>query len=244
MMPVTIQEITAYIERNIQEFHRRRLESLAKLKLKKVLLRKNPYLYRAKDIIDAHDLVKSLLDAHLSSQEEGIFGDFLEGLAVYVCSKAYGGRKSSANGIDLEFERENIYNLVSIKSGPNWGNSRQIAKMREDFTKAKRILRTSGSVKHVEAINGCCYGREQSEDKGEYLKLCGESFWAFISGQRSLYTDIIEPLGHQAKQRNEEFAIEYSKVINRFTKEFIESFCDLNGQIDWVKLVTFNSGKN
>ncbi len=241
---MTIQEITAYIERNIQEFHRRRLESLAKLKLKKVLLRKNPYLYRAKDIIDAHDLVKSLLDAHLSSQEEGIFGDFLEGLAVYVCSKAYGGRKSSANGIDLEFERENIYNLVSIKSGPNWGNSRQIAKMREDFTKAKRILRTSGSVKHVEAINGCCYGREQSEDKGEYLKLCGESFWAFISGQRSLYTDIIEPLGHQAKQRNEEFAIEYSKVINRFTKEFIESFCDLNGQIDWVKLVTFNSGKN
>ena len=31
-------------------------------------------------------------------------------------------------------------------------------------------------------------------------------------------------------------------VINRFTKLFIDKFCDDMGTIDWVKLVEFNSG--
>src|SRR5574337_848915 len=81
---ITEKEITTYIEKNIESFHRRRLESLGKLKLKEVLKRKNPYLFKAKNITIAGELVKGLLDAHLSSQEEGIFGDFLEGLAVFI----------------------------------------------------------------------------------------------------------------------------------------------------------------
>jgi hypothetical protein len=243
MAEVTKQEITDFIENNIQKFHRRRLDSLTGLKLKKILKRKNPYLYKAKHFTTAPDLVKEILDAHLSAQEEGIFGDFLEELAIFICGKAYGGRKSSANGIDLEFEQDDVLYVVSIKSGPNWGNSRQISKMKDDFTKAKRILRTSGHAKRVEAINGCCYGQEASEDKGDYTKLCGESFWAFISGQAKLYLDIIEPLGHQAKERNEAFHQEYGKVINLFTKQFIDEFCDQAGQIHWERLVEFNSGR-
>ena len=35
----------------------------------------------------------------------------------------------------------------------------------------------------------------------------------------------------------------YSKMINKFTKEFITDFCKENGEIDWKKLVEFNSGK-
>jgi hypothetical protein len=30
--------------------------------------------------------------------------------------------------------------------------------------------------------------------------------------------------------------------INKFTKEFVNLFCDNNGKIDWVKLVKYNSG--
>jgi len=243
MPEVTKQEIIHFIENNIQKFHRRRLDSLTKLKLKKILKRKNPYLYKAKNIVIAQDLVKEILDAHLSAQEEGIFGDFLEELAIFICGKAYGGRKSSANGIDMEFERDDVLYVVSIKSGPNWGNSRQTSKMKDDFSKAKRILRTSGQARHVEAINGCCYGQEAIEDRGDYTKLCGESFWEFISGQPRLYLNIIQPLGHQAKERNETFHQEYGKVINLFTKQFIDEFCDQSGQIGWEKLVEFNSGR-
>jgi len=243
MRQISENEIRSYVEKNIQSFHSRRLENLSKQTLNKLLSRKNPYLYKAKNLITAQDLVKSLLDAHLSSQEEGIFGDFLEGLAIFICSKTLGGWKSGIPGIDLEFERDETRYIVNIKSGPNWGNSSQIKKMKEEFRQAKRTIRTSGHAVRIEAVNGCSYGRQSKEDKGEYLKLCGESFWTFISGIDSLYTDIIEPLGYRAKQRNETFQEEYGIVINRFTREFIDRFCRHDGKIDWKKLVKFNSGK-
>lgn len=143
--------------------------------------------------------------------------------------------------IDLEFERDSILYVVSIKSGPNWGNSSQINKMKENFRKAKRVLGTHSSSRNIVAVNGCCYGREASQDKVEYLKLCGQNFWTFISGIETLYKDIIEPIGHKAKERNEEFTVEYGKVINRFTREFIEDFCREDGAILWHKVVEFSS---
>lgn len=236
-----VREIIKFIEEHIPEFHRKRLENLAGLKLRKVLRRKNPYLFKAKFVNSAPELVKGILDAHLSSQEETIFGGFLEGLAIFICEHIFSGKKSSAEGIDLEFERDGIYYIVSIKSGPNWGNSSQIKKMRQNFLQAKRILGTNTSAKNIVAVNGCCYGQGNAEDKGDYLKKCGQKFWGFVSGDDNFYTTIIEPLGHKAKERNEEFQIEYGKVINRFTAEFIKDFCQTDGTILWEKLVQFNS---
>lgn len=244
MANVTVQEITKFIEDHIPEFHLKRLENLSNLKLRKVLRRKNPYLFKAKFVTSAPELVKGILDAHLSSQEETIFGGFLESLAIFICERVFSGKKSSAEGIDLEFERGGIYYIVSVKSGPNWGNSSQIKKMRQNFLQAKRILGTNTSAKNIVAVNGCCYGQENIEDKGDYLKKCGESFWGFVSGDDQFFTVIIEPLGHRAKERNEEFQIEYGKVINRFTAEFIKDFCFPDGAIFWEKLVKFNSARS
>ena len=243
MKSITQQEITDYVETNIQDFHRRRLENLQKLRLMDVVKRKNPYLFKAKNINTAQDFVKTILDAFLSSQEEGIFGGFLEELAIFICSQVYGGQKSSAEGIDLEFEGDSVRYIVSIKSGPNWGNSSQVAKMRDNFRKAKRILGTNTLSANVVAVNGCCYGRDRRPDKSDYLKLCGQQFWEFISGDEDLYTDIIEPLGHRAKEKNEQFIQEYAKVINKFTSEFIRTFCDTDGGILWEEIVKFNSAK-
>lgn len=242
MNDMQIIEIQKYIGENISRFHNSKIESLKKLKLCSILKRKNPYLFRAKNILTANDLIKTLLDAHLSSQEETIFGDFLEGLAIFVCNKVYDGRKSSAEGIDLEFKKGNVLYIVSIKSGPNWGNSSQILKMRDNFNKARRILRTNNSRINVVAVNGCCYGKERMKDKGDYFKYCGQEFWKFISGNSDLYLDIIEPLGFEAKKRNDEFIQAYSQIINIFTSEFYSSFC-VKGKINWDKLVKFNSGK-
>jgi len=241
MAKLDLAAVQDYVSRNIGSFHSRRLKSLQELKLDKVLKRKNPYLFKAKNVLQAQDLVRLLLDAHLSSQEEAIFGDFLEGLAIFVCRKVYGGDKSAAEGIDLEFTKDKMRYIVSIKSGPNWGNSRQVAKMRDDFRKAKRVLATSGGGGPIEAINGCCYGRNSRPNKGDYQKLCGQKFWELISGSSDVYTDIIEPLGHQAKQRNDEFVEAYAVIVNKFTQEFMSKFCD-DGCINWKKLVQFNSG--
>lgn len=238
MSKLKIIDVISYVEHNIGDFHAKRARSLANLQLKNMLLRKNPYLFKAKNILTAQDLVKTLLDAHLSSQEETIFGDFLEGLAIFVCNKVYSGRKSLAEGIDLEFEKDGTKYIVTIKSGPNWGNSGQIARMKDDFNKAKRIL--GFRIQNVVAVNGCCYGRDNQPNKGDYLKLCGQRFWEFITGDKNFYTDIIEPLGHTAKEKNEEFMKACARIINKFTLEFMHSFCR-DGKIDWKKLVKFNS---
>jgi hypothetical protein len=78
--------------------------------------------------------------------------------------------------------------------------------MKKDFTQAKRVLRTNTAKVQVVAVNGCCYGKDDTPDKGEYLKLCGQRFWEFVSGSTTVYTDIVEPLGHRAREKNEEFA--------------------------------------
>ena len=219
------------------------MASLEHLRLKQILKRKNPYLFKAKNILTAQGFVESILDAHLSSQEEGIFGDFLEELAIFICHKVYGGRKSTAEGIDLEFEKNGNRYIVSIKSGPNWGNSQQIMRMKDNFKKAKRILRSNANIRNVIAINGCCYGRDDNPDKGDYIKLCGQRFWEFISGDESLYTELIEPIGHRAKEKNDIFNQNYSNVINKFTAEFAKEYCGADGAILWEKIVIQNSGK-
>ena len=244
MRPLDLDEITAYVAEHIGEFHDARLNSLAAVRLNNILRRKNPYLFKAKNVLTASDIVKGFLDAHLSSQEETIFGDFLEGLAIFIAAHVFGGHKSSALGVDLEFTRDGIHYLVAIKSGPNWGNSSQIARMRDNFATAKRVLNTNRRASNVVAINGCCYGRDNQPDKGDHLKYCGQRFWEFISGDAELYTKIIEPLGHRARERNEAFAEAYARVINQFTQAFTEEFCTAEGAIDWDRLVRFNSAQD
>ncbi|MDR0712962.1 MAG: cytosolic protein [Bacteroidales bacterium] len=238
-----LQEVAQYIENNINVFHEKRLIRLDKLKLSDVLKRKNPYLFKAKFTETAEQIVRGIADAYISSNEETIFGDWLEGLAIFVNQKTCGGWKSGISNIDLEFDKNGIRYIVAIKSGKNWGNSSQIKKMAADFKTAKKTLRTSNSQLVITAVNGCCYGIDNRPDKGDYFKYCGQEFWTFISGNENLYLDIIEPLGNNAKQKNEEFQKSYHKMINKFTKQFVIDFCKEDGEIDWEKLVKFNSGR-
>ncbi len=236
-----LQDVRQYVEKHIGDFHYKKIKSLDKLSLTQVLKRKNPYLFRAKNMLTAEQIVKGFVDAHISSHEETIFGDWLENLALFINKKVYKGWKSGIQGIDLEFNKKGIRYIVSIKSGPNWGNSSQIKKMTEDFKKAKRTLRTSQSKLQIIAVNGCCYGKEKHPDKGDYYKYCGQQFWEFISGNRELYLQIIEPLGYKAKEKNEDFLLSYTQKLNQFTSEFLNLFCNKKGSILWEKLVSFNS---
>ena len=243
MNPKLIQEVSLYVKENIASFHQSRINKLETLKLSDFIKRKNPYLYKAIHLTTAGDVVKSWADAYLSSAEETIFGDWLEGLAIFVCSKVYGGRKSSTTGIDLEFDKDGVRYIVSIKSGPYWANANQKKQMVNNFKAAKKALRTSRSNLNVQAVNGCCYGKDSRPDKGDYFKYCGQEFWSFISGEESLYTDIIEPLATNAKEQNEAYLAEYGKMINKITKDFIACYCLEDGRIDWKKIVEINSEK-
>lgn len=239
-----ITNIENYVRINIKKFHDSRIDKLKKLKLNDVLKRKNPYLFKAKNKEIASEIVQSILDSYISSQEETIFGNWLEGLAVYVNKLVYGGKKSTSPSFDLDFTNGTNRYIVSIKSGPNWANDSQIKKLRADILSIRKSLSTSGSSSaHVVFVNGCCYGKDGKPNKGDYYKYCGQVFWEFISGETDLYKDIIEPLGTDAKLRNADFTFEYNILLNKFTFEFLTNFCKPTFEIDWEKLVDFNSGK-
>ncbi|RJP47022.1 MAG: cytosolic protein [Anaerolineaceae bacterium] len=242
MNSINLNDVRDYVNENIVDFHQRRLKSLEELRLEK-LLTKNPYLFKAKNLLTANALIEDLLSAFLSSSEEKLFGDFLEGLAVFVAQKTCGGHKSTAQGVDLEFFNNDTHYIVSIKSGPNWGNSSQQDKLEQDLKTAVARLKQSKRSSNIQPVLGICYGKTRTTFLRGYMKIVGQNFWYLISENPNLYTDIVEPIGYRAREHNEDFAKKKAGIVNMFAMEFIPKFCNpSNGYIDWVKLVQFNSG--
>jgi len=242
MNNLNLDDVNEYVNSNINDFHKKRIEALRGLKLT-ALISKNPYLFRAKNVITAAEFTNQLLDAFLSSSEEKSFGNFLEDLAIFAAEKTSGGHKSTAAGVDLEFIRENNYYLVSVKSGPKWGNADQHAQLTKSLQNAvTRLKQTHHNINPI-AVLGICYGKTRTSYIHNYNKVVGQNFWYLISGSKTLYTDIIEPLGFLAKDHNDEFNIEKSNISNLLIKQFLDQFCDLQtGAINWFKLVETNSG--
>lgn len=237
-----VSKINQYVKEHIEEFHTSRLASLQKIKLKRLLSRKNPYMFKAKYIASAGDMVENLTSATMSSAEESIFGNWMEGLAKYVATTVYNGYKSSAEGVDLEFDKDGIHYFVSVKSGPAWSNTTSLKKQKEQFIKARKIFNTSRKTVPTMCIEGCCYGNDnKGYSDSEHEKYCGEKFWTLISGEPTLFVDIIEPLGYKAKEKNDEYNRRYCCIINKFTQEFIQDFCNAEGEIEWEKIVRLNA---
>lgn len=189
--------------------------------------------------------IEGVLNAFISSSEEGIFGNWLERLVIFINDLVYQGRKAGIDSIDLDFDKSDKRYLVAIKSGPAWGNDSQVRKLVDQFDTARKRLKTSGSKIETICVNGCCYGRsnEASEykPKGNYYKMCGARFWELISGEANLYINLIEPLGKDAEAKNDQYQEAYDKLVNRLDREFLNDFCDDDGSINWEKLVRFNS---
>lgn len=234
-------------EHVITPFYENRLNNLKQLNLHGVLRRKNPYLFKAKNIEVAGELVKSIVDAFLSSQEETIFGNLLEGFAIYVSKSLYAGFKSELKSVDLEFVRDGVYHIVGIKSGVNWGNSDQVNKMRDNFKLARGILRDRGIKGEIVAVNGCIYGKDNvpfkkhNDAEKQYYKYAGQEFWHFISGDEQLYQEIIKPIDREARQKDEAFKKAYAAKINEMTMDFTKDFMTQDTQIDWIGLVDYVS---
>ena len=236
------QYARSYIEENSKLISQNWQATIQSLTLTHLLEKINPYLLLIQPNKCIPTIVGELIDQVLLSSEEIIVCKGLDGLAIFINQKVFGGWRSKITGIDLEFDHEGTRYIVTIKSGPNWGNGSQIAKMKADFISAKKTLQTSNHKLNITAVNGCCYGQDETPDKGDYYKYCGQRFWTLISGEETLYTDIVEPLGNAARQRNLKFVESYAKIKNRFVLEFGQRFCSKDGSIDWMKLVKFNSG--
>ncbi len=247
------EELQNFIsEEVIKPFYGKRLSKLDSLTLDVILKRKNPYLFKAKNIQTAEELVRYILDAFLSSQEETIFGNLMEGLVIFVSERMYGGHKAEPGkykSIDLIFTKENVTHIVSIKSGPFWGNKDQIDRMKNNFRKARNILLQDGIKGKIIAVNGCIYGKDNSPHKVDrdpsksYYKFCGQEFWSLISGDEDFYQKIIVPIDQEAKKRDENFRKMYSAKLNELTKIVLDNYLGEDGLIDWRKIIDYVSKK-
>jgi hypothetical protein len=246
--------INEFVTTNVMRpFYEKRLAKLEELGLSYILKRKNPYLFKAKNIETSGDFIKYVLDAYLSSQEETMFGNLMEDLAIYICSQVYGGKKAEQGtykSIDLIFERDNKVYLVSIKSGIYWGNKDQIDRMKSNFKTARSLLEAVYPEKEIVCVNGCMYGKDRHpykidrhDSEKNYYKICGQEFWFLISNDKELYKALIMPLEREAKKRDDQFKEVYSSKANSMTKEFSDNFLDERGLIDWAKIIEFVSKK-
>lgn len=240
--PKLRKKIDVFVRENIVKFHEWRAENINNITLQTLINNKNPYLFRAKNLNVASDLISALLAARLSSAEEGKFGEFLEELAIFIAAETAGGQKSGIEGIDIELSRGNIRYLVAVKSGRKWGNAQSKAKQTEDFKRAVRVIRQSKRGVNVQPVLGICYGNFRTTDNGAYMHIGGQNFWHLLSGHPELYIDIIGPLGHEAKKHDEEFNEHVARLTNRLTQEFTERYCRADGAIDWAGLVQAVSG--
>src|SRR5579883_693259 len=189
----TRELIRNYIVKNIDTLHLARIKRLRNLKLNNILKNKNPYLFRCKDLNLAADLMTAVLDARLSSSEEGSFGSFLEHLAIYVSERTGGGFKTAADGIDIELVRR------KTRGGEVWqklGEFDPICDAKKKFRRAIQLIHQARPREQVQPTLGICYGNFKTKHIG------GQSFWHLISGDRNLYIDLIEPLGYRAEDHD------------------------------------------
>lgn len=185
------EQVERFVESEISDFHARRVANIEALKLLKVLKAKNPYLFKAKNVESASDLVKAILDARLSSGEEGMFGNFMESLAVFVAEQKCGGVKSGIEGVDIELQRDGRRYLIAVKSGRAWGNATQHKKLRENFKTAVKVIRQNKFVGEIQPTLGICYGSFKTVNKGDLLEIGGQSFWELISAEPNLRNNFV-----------------------------------------------------
>jgi len=246
MKKLNYEKLNTFIASDvIKPFYEIRLNRLESAKLSEISKRKNPYLFKAKNIETAGDLAKSILDAFLSSQEETIFGDLMENLAIHVCREVFDGKKAEEGkyrSVDLIFKRDKKIYIVGVKSGPNWGNSDQVNTMKRNLKIAKKLLRIELGKSNI------VYGRDNNPHKVNrdpdlsYYKICGQAFWDLISGDDQLYKKIIQPLDKEAKKRDEMFKGLYVKKINEMTKDVVDLFYTKDN-LDWDKIIDYISKK-
>lgn len=242
MKPQLRKKVDTFVRENVVKFHVWRAENINRITLKTLINNKNPYLFRAKNLNVASELISALLTARLSSAEEGKFGEFLEELAIFVAAESAGGRKSGIEGIDIELTRGDVRYLIAVKSGKKWGNAQSQAKQKQDFRRAVKVIKASKQATNVQPVLGICYGNFRTADNGIYLHVGGQSFWHLLSGDPYLYIDIIEPLGNGARKHDEAFKEHVASLTNRLTHEFTAEYCQESGAIDWARLVHAVSG--
>ena len=160
------QAVVQAIASALETFYGTLIEKIDGLNIQKVMKRKNPYLYRAKAMQSATEIVDSVLTAFVSSSEETIFGNcFFEPIAI----AASGGNKALAEGIDIMIQnnetntirasgharQDGLYGAGIAQGHAAWLPGRRIP--------VARLARTPGPWRHLGRRHGP--GQNAADDR-------------------------------------------------------------------------------
>lgn len=223
----------------LTDFYASLTKTLDTIDVDKILKRKNPYLYRAKGISSAGQIVEGILAAYVSSSEETIFGNtFFEPIAIVVS----GGQKAVTEGVDITVDRDNIIYSIADKSGTSVFNADSRKRQEQNFQSAQK--RAQQARKAFLPVVGYGYGKKKVKLGSEkfYKELAGKDFWEWLTGDSEFYTKIIKFMGTRPDEYTKQFEDAYAKAENRMIREFTVKYCKEDGSIDWDTLIKFNSG--
>lgn len=235
------EKIQAAIADGLSLFYQNLMASLNKVDLDGILKRKNPYLYRAKGMNNATQLVDSILAAYVSSSEETIFGNvFFEPLAI----AASGGQKAVTEGADITVDKDDTIYTIAVKSGTSVFNGDSRKRQEQNFQSAAK--RVQQARKAYMPVVGYGYGRKRVREANPkfYWELAGQDFWTWLTGDNDFYVKIIAYMGTRPDEYAKQFDDAYNKAENRLVRQFTVNYCNEDGSIDWNKLVQFNSGSS
>lgn len=189
-------------------------------------------------------MINELLSAHLSSSDEGIFGEeFFEP----ICQAVSGAHTAAAKGVDFVIETPTAFEAIALKSGPNVFNSAQVSKQNQQFEEIQRSLRATlrSLRKEFIPVMGCGYGQVASAPTKtrKYHKLAGQAFWEHLTGDSEFYLKLLRLMRDDPDRHRPVFKEAWDRAVNRFVGQFTTRFCDDSGNIMWERLVEFNSGK-
>jgi hypothetical protein len=243
---ISAPALEAQIGKLLDCFFIRRISLLQTLELDAKIRRKNPYLIRAIGIASADEIVKELLDAHISSSNETLFGnEFFEPLAKWVAEQAFSDQPGTAvtlsdgEGVDIRISRPNENQVIAVKSGINVFNAQSRARQATDFAAVRSRL--AREKKSFLEIVGYSYGRKDAKPGGKFTEMAGQVFWSHLTGEDDFYLRIVEMMKNKPLEHRPMFLVEYDKAKNRFTKDFLDKYALEDGSIDWSKLTSLIS---
>lgn len=227
------------VDKALIDFYTSLAKTLDNIDVDKILKRKNPYLYRAKGISSAGQIVDGILAAYVSSSEETVFGNvFFEPIAIVVS----GGQKAVTEGVDITVDKNNTIYSIAVKSGTSVFNADSRKRQEQNFQSAQK--RAQQAHKAFLPVVGYGYGKKKVKVGNEkfYKELAGKDFWECLTGDPEFYTKIIRMMGERPDEYAKDFEVAYAKAENRMVREFTIKYCKDDGTIDWDKLLRFNSG--
>lgn len=233
------EKVLSAVSVALTDFYTALTKTLDEINLTKILKRKNPYLYKAKGMNNATQIVDGILSAYISSSEETLFGNtFFEPIAIVVS----GGQKAVTEGVDITVDKNNTIYSIAVKSGTAVFNADSRKRQEQNFQSAQK--RAQQAHRAFMPVIGYGYGKKRVSSRNEkfYKELAGKDFWEWLTGDSSFYTKIVDYMGNKPTEFASSFEDAYNRAQNRLVRNFTISYCNEDGSINWAKLLEFNSG--